>query len=136
MLDLSKAFDVNKSDAYYQKLKDKKAKIELTDKGNKRSINQNSYLHVCIAIYSIHFGNTLEESKTDLKRECHFMKYTKNDNVYLKSTRKFTSKELTDFIDWIRNFSSINGCYIPTVKEYETNSFEIDKEIQQNKQYL
>ena len=64
------------------------------------------------------------------------MRYNKNGNVYLKSTAKLTSKELTDFIEWIRNYSSINGCYIPTSEEYLTNKFEIDRDINQNKQYL
>jgi hypothetical protein len=136
MLDLSKTFDLNKSDVYYQKLKDKGAKVELKEIGKTRGLKQNSYLHVCITLYAIHFGNTLEESKTDLKRECSFMRYNKNGNVYLKSTAKLTSKELTDFIEWIRNYSSVNGCYIPTSEEYLTNKFEIDRDINQNKQYL
>jgi hypothetical protein len=136
MLDLSKTFDLNKSDVYYQKLKDKGAKVELKEIGKNRGLKQNSYLHVCVTLYAINFGNTLEESKTDLKRECSFMRYNKNGNVYLKSTAKLTSKELTDFIEWIRNYSSINGCYIPTSEEYLTNKFEIDRDINQNKQYL
>ena len=40
----------------------------------KRTLQQNKYLHVLIALYSIEIGNTLLESKTDLKRECYFMR--------------------------------------------------------------
>ena len=64
------------------------------------------------------------------------MRYEKNNNVYLKSTAKLSTKELTEFIEWVRNYSSVNGLYLPTSEEYITNRFEIDQEIENNKKYL
>ena len=64
------------------------------------------------------------------------MRYEKNSNVYLKSTAKLNTKELTEFIEWVRNYSSLNGCYLPTPEEYLEQKFNIDKDIDYNKQYL
>ena len=111
-------------------------KVEIKEIRQKRSLSQNSYLHVCIALFSIEYGYTLDEAKTLLKRECSFMRYTKNTVQFLKETRGMDSKELTEFIEWIRNFSSLQGLYIPTSDEYLTNRFEIDKSISNNKTYL
>ena len=64
------------------------------------------------------------------------MSYEKNGKKYLKETRGMDSKELTDFIEWIRNYSAMGGCYIPTSEEYLINKYSIDREIEQNKQHL
>lgn len=135
-LDFNNQIDVNKSMSYLEKLIDGKKQIELKEIRKSRTIKQNSYLHVIITLYAIYFGSILEEAKTDLKRECDFMRYENNNNVYLKSTAKLNTKELTEFIEWIRNHSSLNGCYLPTAEEYLTQRFEIDREIDNNKKYL
>tara|TARA_R110001599_G_scaffold153243_1_gene338413 strand:+ start:61 stop:474 length:414 start_codon:yes stop_codon:yes gene_type:complete len=135
-LDLSNPIDQNKAVTYITSLIEGEKLIELKEIRKVRTLKQNSYLHVIITLYSIHFGNTLEEGKTDLKRECNFMRYSKNDNVYLKSTAKLDTKELTEFIEWVRNYSSKNGCYLPTSEEYLEQKFNIDKSIDSHKQYL
>lgn len=111
-------------------------RAELKDVRTKRSLSQNSYLHVVISLFGIEFGYNLDEAKTLLKRECPFMRYEKNTIQFLKQTRGMDSKELTEFIDWIRNYSGLQGFYIPTSEEYLTNRFEIDKSINNNKTYL
>ena len=128
--------DVNKAITYFEKLVTDGKNIELKEVRKVRTLSQNKYLHVCITLYAIHFGSCLDEAKTDLKRECDFMRYQNNGNTYLKSTAKLDTKELTDFIEWIRNYASIEGCYIPTSEEYLTQKFEIDREIEINKKYL
>ena len=135
-LDFTNPIDINKSITYLQKLIEGKKQIELKEIRKSRTTKQNSYLHVIITLYAIYCGSILKEAKTDLKRECSFMRYENNNNVYLKSTAKLNTKELTEFIEWIRNYSSINGCYLPTAEEYLTNRFEIDREIDNNKKYL
>lgn len=110
--------------------------VELKQCRKVRSIKQNSYLHVCITLYAIEFGSTLNEAKTDLKRACSFMIYEKGSKKYLKETKKMNNKELTDFIDWIRNYAAQNGCNIPTADEYLQNKHKIDNEISKFKEYL
>ena len=135
-LDFSNPLDKQKGITYFKKLLEGCKNVELKALMPKRTIKQNSYLHVIISLYSITFGYTLLEAKTDLKRECSFMRYEKNGNWYLKETSKLTTKELTDFIEWIRNYSSNDGLYLPTPEEYLSNKFSIDKEIDNHKQYL
>jgi len=127
-------FQENKLQARLKATKDKM--VEFKEVRQKRSVNQNAYLHVCITLYAIEFGYTIEEAKTHLKRNCEFMKYEKKGEIFVKRTRYMDSKELTNFIDWLRNYASQNGCYIPTSEEYLTNRVSIDNQIETNKQYL
>ena len=136
LLDLSKTIDNKKFRDYANLLISKEYKVSLQKIIPKRTIQQNKYLHVCITLFAIEFGYTLEESKTLLKRLCDFMKYEKNGNKFLKKTSLLDSGELTKFIEWIRNYAGMNGLYIPTSEEYISNRFEIDREIEKSKQYL
>jgi hypothetical protein len=132
--DRSNTFEENKLQARIEATKDKV--VEFKEVRQKRSLSQNAYLHVCVTLYAIEFGSTLNEAKTDLKRACSFMRYEKNGKVYLKETSKMDSKELTDFIDWLRTYSAQKGCYIPSSEEYLSNRIAIDNQIETNKQYL
>lgn len=135
-LNLNNSFDKNKAIVYFNKLIDKKAKIELSEIKETRSLSANAYMHVCIALMSIEWGNTLEEQKTDLKRACNFMHYEKKGKRYLKLTRDLDVRQCMEFIEFIRNYASVEGLYIPTSEEYLYNKFEIDREIERNKEYL
>ena len=110
--------------------------FELNKKQKKRTINQNSYLHVLFQYYGALVGSTLNEAKTDIKRACPFGTYEKKGVKYLVETSKMDTKELTDFIDWFRNYSGMNGHYLPTADEYKTNNVQVDNKIKQNKEFL
>ena len=134
--DLSNHLDKNMADVYYEKLKSVGSKIELKKIGMKRSLSINSYLHVCITLFAIEFGYTLSEAKTLLKRECDFMTYEKNGIKFLVETSKQNNDECSLFVNWIRNYSSEQGLYIPDAEEYKENRFNIDREIDKHKTYL
>jgi len=134
--DLSNNSDLNAFNFKIKYLIDKQSKVSLTSVKMSRSIKHNAYLHVCITLFAIEFGYTLNEAKTLLKRSCDFMLYEKNDIKFLKQTSKMDSKELADFIDWIRNYAGEQGLYIPTAEEYLDNKFNIDREIANNKTFL
>ena len=136
LLDLSKQIDKKKFKEYGDFLLNKEHQVQLQKIISKRTIQQNKYLHVCITLFAIEFGYTLEEAKTLLKRLCDFMRYEKNGNKFLKKTSILDSGDLTKFIEWIRNYAGMNGLYIQTSEEYISNRFEIDKEIEKSKQYL
>jgi len=136
LLDLSNEYDVKKAESYLNKLIQSKSKAELKKKSVSRSISINAYLHVCITLFALEFGYTLEEAKTLLKRLCGFMVYEKNGTKFLKKTSKLDNTECSKFVEWIRNYSSSQGCYIPDAEEYKTNKFNIDKQINNNKQFL
>jgi len=136
MINPNNELELKKANAYYKKLVDSKSKFELRKIIPKRSISLNSYLHVCISIYAIEYGYTLEEAKTYLKRICPFMVYEKSGQKFLKETSKMNNLECSDFVEWIRNYSAQNGLYIPEAEEYRLNKYEIDKQIDNHKNYL
>ena len=136
MLDLSNPTELKKAETYFSKLAESKEKIELKKLINKRSLNLNSYLHVVITLFAIEYGYTLDEAKTLLKRECGFMIYETKGTKFLKQTSKLDNLECSKFVEWIRNYASQQGLYIPDAEEYKTNKFNIDKDINNHKQYL
>ena len=134
--DTSKELEVNKLLSRLDLLLSKKCVIELKEKKKSRTLSQNAYLHVCITLFAIETGNNLDDMKHELKRACHFMHTFDGDKIKTKLTRNMDIKELTEFIDWIRTYASMQGMYIPTPDEYIQNSFEIDKEIAKHKEFL
>lgn len=124
------------SKIYLKKLIKQGKKIELKAIHNKRSNPLNAYLHVCITMYAIEFGYTLEEAKTYLKRMCSFMVYEKNDTKFLRKTSSLDNLECSEFVNWIRTYAGTHGLNIPTAEEYKQNSFAIDREISKYKEYL
>ena len=136
LLDLAIQEDLKKAELYFKTMVISKFKIELKRILPNRSISLNSYLHVCISLFSIEFGYTLEESKTLLKRKCSFMIYEKNGLKFLKKTSTLNNKECSEFVEFIRTYAAQQSLYIPDAVEYKTNKFNIDKEINKNKEYL
>lgn len=135
-LNLSNTIDLNKFEIRSAALIEKGAKVELREIRPTRSLSQNNYLHVVITLYAMAYGCTLNEAKTDLKRE-HGLFYSKNGNKYLISSADLDTKQMTTFIEWIRNKASRDlNEYIPSSEEYLINKFNIDKDIERNKQYL
>lgn len=133
---LSKPLDITKATVKLKKLIEQGKCIELTEKRKIRSIPQNAYIHIVFTLYGICNGLTIEEAKTDLKRAYPAGRYEKNGNTYLVRTSKMNTKELSDFVDWIREYSAKEGNYIPTPEQYIEAKFEIDREIDNQKQYL
>ena len=110
--------------------------IELKKINPSRSIQSNKYLHVCLSLYAIEFGYTLDEAKTDLKRLCPFMVYEKKGKKFIRHTSQMDSLGITDFIEWVRNYSAVNGLYIPSPSEYMEGMIYIDNLINSHKEYL
>ena len=133
---LSNPIEVDKFRFRSGKLIEAGKKVELKEIRATRSISQNAYYHICVSLYAIHFGHTLYEAKIDLKRMCDFMTYERNGKKYLVQTSKLNSKELTLYIEWIRNLAGQNGCYIPTSEQYLIDKYAIDNNIDSCRAYL
>lgn len=121
---------------YFEKLCKGNTPFEIIKKRKRKSVSNNAYLHVCIKLFAIEYGYNLDEAKTILKRNCHFMVYEKNGSKFLRRVRDMDNLECADFTTWIRNYSSQQGLYIPTPEEYILHQHEIDKEINKHKEYL
>jgi hypothetical protein len=132
-LDLSKDFDLGKFKAYSDQLIKLRAKVELKKVRLKRSIDQNSYFHLCVSMYCNEAGYTLSEGKVVLKREFNkFMVYEKDGHKFLRSTTDLDTLEMTEFIEWIRSVACYEnlGVYVPTPDEYIENQFYIEQSLE------
>jgi len=130
-LDLSNPMDRNRAAAYFQKLTDESAKIELKKFHPSKTLSQLRYLSVCYKVISAETGYRIDEVKKLLKDSSgDIMTYRKDGHVFYKSAADLDDTlEMTNWIDWIRSFGLDKGIYIATPEEYITNQFEIDKEL-------
>jgi len=110
--------------------------IDLKKKFKARTTKQNKYLHSLFALYGIEFGLTLNESKQQVKSVCPFMTYEKGADTYLRSTADLDTKEMTEFIEWFRNYAAMNGCYLPSADEYNGKWNYFENIIENAKQFL
>jgi hypothetical protein len=123
-------------------------RFELKAKNDRRSISQNSYLHLVLTWFSIETGYTLEETKQDV-----FKKHVNPTLFYegehegkikglvvdrWRSTSSLDTAELTLAIDRFRDFSSIElGIYLPEPSDLALIQ-QMEKEISKhsNQKYL
>lgn len=118
--------------------------IELKEKKQKRSISQNSYLHLILSWFGLHFGYTLEEVKRHIFKEAVnpdlFYKGEKEGIVNIsewRSTADLDTGEMTLAIDRFRDFSAQHGCYLPEPKDLNAlNHIENELKKNKSKQYL
>ena len=134
--DLSNHLEVSKARTRFDFLVDQGAKIDLIKISPKRTNPQNNYIHVLFSLFGAYIGLTLEESKSFLKRACPFGTYEKMGERFEIKTSEMDTMEFTIFIDWIRNYSSNQGCYLPTPDEFRERQFYFEQEIESVKQYL
>ena len=131
--DLSKPDELAKARTYFDKLVKDASKIELRKIAKKRTVNQNSYVHVLFTLWGLHFGYTVDESKQVVKSELGYI-YFKDEVKFYKSTAGMDTKELTTFIDKFRNWSASEGCYLPSSEEYLLRHFDYSQEIERAEQ--
>lgn len=114
-------------------------KVELTEKRKKRSLNQNSYLHVVLSFYGTQTGYTLTEVKEDIfKRDiCRLIFETeKNGRIVYRSSADLNTKEMTQAIERFRNHAAQDlGLHIPEPHEEQFLAY-CQEEIDKHKQYL
>lgn len=138
-----KSYDQQKALEYLNKLIEDGSKATLTKLYPKRSISQNSYLHVLFTLWGNEFGYTLDEAKDLVKVE---LKYTYkkrlsygafNDEYdtgsFMVKTSEMDSKELTIFIDKFRNWSADTcGLYLPSSEEFLSEQIYFENQIEQS----
>lgn len=100
-----------------------------------RSLQQNKYYWALLTIYGIETGNTPEEMHTDM-REAYGMIYRKNEKTYLKSTSTLNTKEMTDYIDYIRHHAGQQGITLPDADYLKQHWQEYQEYIDQHKQFI
>lgn len=129
--------DKAKAKERFNYLMSKSCTFELVEKKPKRTYKQNRYLHLILSYFGLETGYTLEESKELYKRlNKETYEYTKNDLIFVKSSAKLDSKEMTITIDKFRNWSSKNaGVFLPSPEDTEYLR-ELEREVKNKQQYL
>ena len=141
---LSNPYDREKLTVWVEKMIEQKEVVEVRKKSVKRTIKQNSYLHLIISYFASQYGCGADEAKIDFyKRACNrdlFERERTNKRgevkTYLRSSADLTKEEMSLSIDRFRFWSvSVAGIYLPSKEDGEMLTYAL-QEIERNKEYL
>ena len=122
-------------------IRKKRKNVELTEK---RTIQQNSYLHLILGWFAIESGNTIKYVKERYYKELvnpDVFIMEKQDKylgkvLELRSSTELTTAEMATSIERFRNWSSMEaGIYLPAANEDKFLK-HIGEEIERNKIWL
>ncbi len=141
--DSKKPIDIERATVRLKHLIEKGAVFELKEKRFKRTIKQNSYLHLILGFFALETGYTIEESKQEI-----FKKIVNPDTFYegefggfvkierWRSSASLNTEEMTLCIDRFRDYSAKEaGIYLPEPNDLVFLQ-EIEIRINNEKQYL
>ena len=128
--------EIARARTYFQQLVEKQSLAEVEKISPKRSLNQNSYLHLLLQAFGAHFGYTLEESKLIYKEiNKDIYAYEKKGRTFYRSSAELTKEEMTKTIDRFREKSAEAGYPLPLATDKEW-LMSIENAIEQTKHYL
>ena len=141
---LSNQLDVQNAKTRLELLIKRGCIVELTEKKQKRSLNQNAYLHLLLGYFASQTGNTLEWVKQQYykklcnpdifigEREDLFLGRVK----YVRSSADLRTDEMNLSIERFRNWSAAEaGIYLPeATSEAEIAALQV--EVERYKTYL
>lgn len=143
LLDANKELDIKRAKSMLQHYIDKGKIFELREKKQRRSIPQNSYMHLLFSWFALETGYTAAEVKQEI-----FKKIVNPDLFYdsekegiitiqrWHSTASLSKDELTMAIDRFRNYSAAEaGIYLPEPSDLN-HIREIEIQIENHKTYL
>jgi hypothetical protein len=106
--------------SYFMTLANKKAIVEVKKVHPRRTLNQNSYLHLILGAFGMYFGYTMDEAKTFYKRDINpsIYVYTKNNARFLRSSADLDKEEMAKSIDRLLQFSAENGHPLPKADDH------------------
>ena len=142
LIKTSNPIDKQKAIDQFNKLISKDCIFELTEKKQKRSNNQNKYLHLILNWFCLETGYPLDYTKNMIYKKLvnselfEFVIKGKLGVVKaLKSSSDLDTREMTLSIERFRNWSGKNGIYLPSPDEREYLQ-EIEYQISKQKEYL
>lgn len=126
--DLSDPFQRQQAQTRFAVLQERGSTIELSEK-RVRTLQQNAYLHVCIAYLAQQLGEQADYVKRAyFKTECNadlFLRRRRDERLgreisYLRSSSELTKEEMSIATDRFRDWASqACGVYIPSAEEKE-----------------
>ncbi len=144
LYDLSSPLDVQSAKTRFEYLVKRGCIVEITEKKPKRTLSQNSYLHLLLGYFASQTGNTLDYVKWNYyKIACNpdiFIRKRKDEYIgeveYLRSSASLTTEEMSLSIDRFRNWSSATaGIFLPDATN-EAALAEMQIEVERYKTYL
>lgn len=121
---------------YLTDLSLKECLVEIKKISPKRSLNQNSYLHLLLGSFGEHFGYTIEEAKQIYKEiNGDLYLYTKKNRHFVRSSADLTKEEMANSIDKFMRASAERGHPLPLATDKEW-LVQIENEIEASKHYL
>ncbi len=115
---------------------EKKATVEIKRVIKRRTINQNSYLHLLLSAFGLHFGYTTEEAKVLYKRfNKDIYAYEKAGEVFLRSSADLNTQEMMKSIDRFRQFSAEQDYPLPSATD-EAAMRSLENAIETAQHYL
>lgn len=136
ILNLKNDIDIRKAKDRLEWLIKHEKKIELKEIKGRRSLSQNSYLHLLIAYYATEQGHTLKDAKLyykSLSKDIYIDE--KFDMFYIKSSSDLTTLEMTITIDRFKEEAKEQGVTLPDADEKEFLE-HCQNQIDQNQYYL
>lgn len=105
---------------YFAQLVATNSVVDMKKISPRRSLNQNSYLHLIIGAFGSHFGYNLEEAKFIYKQiNSSIYKYSKKGREFWKSSADLTKDEMAKTIDKFIKISAENGCDLPLATDVD-----------------
>lgn len=133
---LAVPYEAKQANGYLKQLYVKKNIVEVKKVSPRRSLSQNSYLHLLIGAFGNHFGYTLEEAKQIYKElSPGIYKYEKKGRVFWRSSADLSKEEMASTIDAFMQKSAEAGYPLPLATD-EGWLREIENEIERSKHYL
>lgn len=121
---------------YLTDLSGNEAIVEIKKVSPKRSLRQNSYLHLLLQAFGSHFGYTLAESKLIYKElNANIYSYKKKHRTFYRSSADLTKDEMMNSIERFREKSAEQGYPLPTATDQEWLR-SLENTIQQTEKYL
>lgn len=120
---------------YLAQLAGKHQQVEIKRIVPRRTLNQNSYLHLIISAFGDYFGYDLEEAKMIYKYlNKDIYMYTKNKMTFWRSSAKVTKDEMRVSIDRFRAASMRQGYELPLALDQKWLQ-RIENDLEKSKYY-
>lgn len=134
------SLEAGKAFAYLAELSGKQHIVEVKKISPKRTLPQNSYLHLLLSAFSLETGNQLHASKDLYKwinKDIYYSKKKIGGEVFvtIRSSADLSKEEMTQTIERFREWSAEHGYPLPTA-ENEAELRSIENSMEKNGYYL
>jgi hypothetical protein len=140
--DTSSPREAGEAVVYLNDLIREKKKVEIKAVKPRRSLPQNSYLHLLLGAFGSHFGMSMDEAKGVYKRlpgnKDIYIKLFDRDGIqfeYERSSASLDKLEMMKSIDTLREWSAKMGYPLPSAEEREW-LMSLENTVEQHERYL